>query len=301
MFTVIIPLYNKARTIARAIDSALAQGAEVVVVDDGSNDGSYNEALRYGSRIRLYRQVNQGPSVARNLGAAVARCDILVFLDGDDELLPGCLKAHSNRGNAKLSLATCNVFEAGTFVRQVKMDDTVIGVPVSGVCVDRALFNEVGGFDPLLRCWEVTDFLYRIAQRRPKTYLINEVLVIIHTDKNNSQFVTTKSNAAYIERFALKLLKGLPLISEDRRYVFIRELWNFAYMLWDAGEFGSLRKVTKELDLISPGKRLSMLSSIPAPLLYCLWRTRAHVREARGNLRGYLRVAPRIQVKSKAI
>jgi GT2 family glycosyltransferase len=97
-FSVIIPVYNGAATLARAIDSVLAQrhpAHEIIVVDDGSTDDSGRVAAGYGSAIRYLRQPNQGVSAARNQGAALASGDWLAFLDADDWYHPCRLEAHA--------------------------------------------------------------------------------------------------------------------------------------------------------------------------------------------------------------
>ncbi len=70
LFSVIIPAYNRAALIGRTLDSVLAQPgepAEVIVVDDGSTDGTPAVVERYGARVTLLRQANRGPGAARNL------------------------------------------------------------------------------------------------------------------------------------------------------------------------------------------------------------------------------------------
>lgn len=87
----IIPVYNGAVTIAEAVDSALAQSwrdLEIIVIDDGSNDGTRTILDRYGDRIRLIAQRNRGPSAARNAAARIATGEYFAFLDGDDQWLP---------------------------------------------------------------------------------------------------------------------------------------------------------------------------------------------------------------------
>lgn len=93
--SIIVPTYDRVDLVQEAIDSVLCQslaGVEVVVVDDGSTDGT-GEVLesRYGDRIHYYYQSNQGRSAARNLGIRVSTGDCLLFLDSDDLLLPEAL------------------------------------------------------------------------------------------------------------------------------------------------------------------------------------------------------------------
>jgi glycosyltransferase involved in cell wall biosynthesis len=86
--SVIIPAYNSANLIGASIESALRQrnvSVEVIVVDDGSTDGTDRVLQSYGDTVRVIRQSNQGAYVARNAAAAVARGDWLAFLDADDE------------------------------------------------------------------------------------------------------------------------------------------------------------------------------------------------------------------------
>ncbi|MGQ0760408.1 MAG: glycosyltransferase [Acidobacteriota bacterium] len=90
--SVIIPLYNKAPYVRRALDSVSAQtfaDFEVIVVDDGSTDDGPAIAGDYGNpRFRLIQQTNAGPGAARNAGIAQAKGELIAFLDADDEWLP---------------------------------------------------------------------------------------------------------------------------------------------------------------------------------------------------------------------
>lgn len=99
--SVIIPVYNAEHTIARAIDSVLAQqfdSIEIIAVDDGSTDASFAILDGYCDRIgtdrmKIRRQRNCGAASARNAGARLATGEYLAFLDADDEWLPGKLRA----------------------------------------------------------------------------------------------------------------------------------------------------------------------------------------------------------------
>jgi len=101
-FSVIIPVYNGAAFLGRAIESVLAQtwpAHEIIVVDDGSSDATPEIATRLASRnpavLRWIRQANAGVSAARNTGAENASGDWLAFLDADDWFYPDRLEAHA--------------------------------------------------------------------------------------------------------------------------------------------------------------------------------------------------------------
>src|SRR5256885_904553 len=100
-FTVVIPTYNRSAFIGRALDSVLGQtlsGTEVIVVDDGSTDGTLDVVSRY---IKLGvacipKKINAERGAARNSGAAIASGDFVTFLDSDDMLLPNCIQVATN-------------------------------------------------------------------------------------------------------------------------------------------------------------------------------------------------------------
>ena len=98
--SIIIPLYNKKSIVSRSIQSVLGQSyqdLELIVVDDGSTDGSVAvmEQIK-DKRIRLIRQENGGPSKARNIGTKNAKGDWIIFLDADDEMTEGALAHFSD-------------------------------------------------------------------------------------------------------------------------------------------------------------------------------------------------------------
>lgn len=95
-FSIIIPLYNKAKTISKTLDSITnLEGTdyEIVVVDDGSTDDGPQIVQSYQSnKLKLFRKPNGGVSSARNYGAEKARNSWLIFLDADDLLTMDCLQ-----------------------------------------------------------------------------------------------------------------------------------------------------------------------------------------------------------------
>ncbi|WP_293866566.1 glycosyltransferase family 2 protein [uncultured Alsobacter sp.] len=113
-FTVVIPLFNKANFIGRAIASVKLQSSSdfrAVIIDDGSTDGSGDRALHAiggDPRFELIRQDNAGVSSARNAGVLAARTDWVAFLDADDEWQPGFLAAIADviDGSADLTMVS---------------------------------------------------------------------------------------------------------------------------------------------------------------------------------------------------
>lgn len=91
LVSIIIPVYNSAKTLRDSLDSCLAQHytpIEIIVVDDGSHDASVEIVRGYESQVRLLEQANAGPAIARNRGIASAEGDYIKFLDADDLLHP---------------------------------------------------------------------------------------------------------------------------------------------------------------------------------------------------------------------
>ena len=93
--SVIIPAYNAEVSLGQSIDSALHQTLaphEVIVINDGSTDGTENIAKSYGNKIIYLEQENAGPSATRNAGLHIAKGKFVAFLDADDYWSPGFLE-----------------------------------------------------------------------------------------------------------------------------------------------------------------------------------------------------------------
>ena len=116
--SVIVPLFNKAGYVGRALASISSQtfaDFEVIVVDDGSTDGGAEIVARHRDpRVRLVSQQNSGPGAARNRGIEQSRGLLLAFLDADDEWLPHYLQAGiagMESGGARHAAHTCAYFD----------------------------------------------------------------------------------------------------------------------------------------------------------------------------------------------
>jgi cellulose synthase/poly-beta-1,6-N-acetylglucosamine synthase-like glycosyltransferase len=96
LFSTVIPTFNRANLLERAIESALSQEPrpQVIVVDDGSTDDTPGVLQKFGDQIEVFTQANRGPGAARNLGLSHCRGDYIAFLDSDDCFLPWSLKTY---------------------------------------------------------------------------------------------------------------------------------------------------------------------------------------------------------------
>lgn len=129
MISVVIPLYNKEKQIAHTLQSVFNQtfqDFEIIIVDDGSTDGSVAEVEKFSdSRIRLIHQKNAGVSAARNRGIEEAKSDLIAFLDADDEWKPEYL---ATQYHLSQKYPDCNVFACNYEFRNLegKVTPTII-------------------------------------------------------------------------------------------------------------------------------------------------------------------------------
>lgn len=182
--SVVIPAYNAAWCVRRAIDSVLAQtyrDFELLVIDDGSTDDTPSVLLGYGTAIRIIRQPNGGLSSARNAGIRAARGDFVAFLDADDWWLPRKLELQVELLRSQPELGFCSsaarvqdaegqllgiwvcpdIGEA--FIADLFRSNGDVAGSGSAVMARRELFSQVGGFDETLRSLEDIDMWMRLA------------------------------------------------------------------------------------------------------------------------------------------
>lgn len=185
LVSVIIAAHNQRAYITQAVESVLSQDypqREVILVDDGSTDGT-GEALAGRTRELTYvRQENQGPSAARNRGLGIAHGEFILFLDGDDYLLPGGLRAHAEQLEAHSShgfshsgwrlvdahgeaIADQSPWEA---IPRLDLEQWLMWKPVflGSMMFRRSWLERSGGFDSRLMQAEDVDLVLRLALLR---------------------------------------------------------------------------------------------------------------------------------------
>lgn len=185
----IIPTYNRRELVQRAIGTVLAQTRpvqEIVVVDDGSSDGTGEALARaFGDRIRYVYQPNAGVSAARTHGLRIAQGRFLALLDSDDEWLPQKTQRQIEWLQARpgFGMVLCDVMRMDSSHRDVERFRRREQIPEDGpalkwvllnpalapasVMMRREVYESVGGFDESLPTGEDLDFHLRVAARWP--------------------------------------------------------------------------------------------------------------------------------------
>jgi len=232
--SVIVPTYNRWPLVREAIESVLAQSYtlfELIVVDDGSTDGTAGKLAEYGMSLRLIEQRPRGVSAARNRGVSIARGRYLAFLDSDDLWLPEKLAIQTAFMEDHAEIAICQTDEiwlrCGVRVNPKTKHRKTSGdifrrsldlclVSPSAVMMTRELFNQSGGFDENLPVCEDYDLWLRIATRH-SIPLIAEALTIKrggHSDQlSHSLWGMDRYRVAALEK-----LLHMNLSGERRRW-----------------------------------------------------------------------------------
>lgn len=184
--SVVIAAHNGERFLVETLDSVLAQdqqNVQVIVVDDGSVDGTPEIIARYADRITSIRQENRGVSAARNRGAVEAAGELIAFLDQDDVWEPGMLSAQvhylDRHPDSALVYADSWVIDAvgtvrgrrSSYLRYLEGDifDELLQrgnfIPIETTVMRTRIFRELEGFNESLRYLEDFDLFLRVARK----------------------------------------------------------------------------------------------------------------------------------------
>jgi glycosyltransferase involved in cell wall biosynthesis len=197
LVSVIIPVYNREGILAEAIDSALGQSEaalEIIVVDDGSTDGTADIAKGYGRRIRYVFQENAGPPAARNRGIEMAQGDTIAFLDSDDlwpqdrtHLLLTRLEGNPAAGVAMghMQYIAMEVSRTAGFVEACRAAPAILNYNLSASLIRAEMFARVGRFDPSMRFSDDWDWFVRAREKDVPVEILPEVTLINRRHQEN--------------------------------------------------------------------------------------------------------------------
>jgi glycosyltransferase involved in cell wall biosynthesis len=231
--SVIVPTFNRVHTLPRALDSVLGQtrpAAEILVIDDGSQDATQRLIRTRYPDCRYLKQANQGVSAARNRGIREAKCEWIALLDSDDAWLPDKLHRQHQALQCQPEYRFCHTDEIwirnGVRVNPMKKHGKSGGriftdclprcvISPSAALLHRSLFTEYGLFDPSLPACEDYDLWLRICAREPVLYL--ETPLVVKYGGHADQLSRVHWGMDRFRIHALeKLLRSETLSSTDR-------------------------------------------------------------------------------------
>ncbi len=246
--SIVIPVYNGANFLRKAIDSALSQTyphIEVIVVNDGSTDDGATEriALSYGDKIRYFAKDNGGVSSALNMGLDQMTGQYFTWLSHDDVYLPQKVERQYvsvSDDDDLTTISVCSVTDIDQRGRKIRSAivpervrrslrcflalDTTTGVNGCALLIPKVLFDKVGRFNPALRVTQDYDMWFRLSYHARFVYLSDE-LVLSRT--HEAQASRTMGNAATLEADQLhsailsrvQLNEFLDFVGKDSEYL----------------------------------------------------------------------------------
>lgn len=287
--SVIIPAFNAAGCVRRAVDSVLGQSfqdVELLVVDDGSTDATRAILAEYGNRVRLLARENGGPAAARNHGLHHARGEYVAFLDADDYWIAEKLERQVELLDTQPAVGFCSTAtqvvnsagrpagdwpcrpDAGPLPDILFQHGTVISGSTSGVLARRHLIEAIGGFDPVLRGFEDPDLWIRLAAITRYACIPEALTVVVRTPNSVS------GNLVNMRRATLaSFRKNRHLLPPAKRGGYWRAacasaLTDYAKTTYRAGNRGLALRWTLEALLRAPlGRGRLALSLLLAMLL----------------------------------
>ncbi len=320
--SVIIPLYNKERDVARAIGSALAQtfaDFEVIVVNDGSTDGGSCIVAAFSDpRMRMVHQRNAGVSAARNRGIADARSGLIAFLDADDEWKPEFLETIMRLQSL---FPSCEVFATSYMLREatgICRAASIRGIPSyphegiladyfhvaahsdppicsSSVAVTRKALMAIGGFPAGISSGEDLLTWARLASRYAIAYSTFPVAVFWMPADVNARPERFKSHEDVVglELAALLETAPAPLVRSIREYLARWHEMRAVIFLQLQDRGNCLKEILTVMRYSRPNGKLALLSllaclpaKVSAPLYNRLRKMRDRSRIVIGGAHG---------------
>lgn len=291
LVSVIIPAFNRAHSLARSIESVLQQThvpIELIVVDDGSTDGTAAVMDSYGDRIRSVRQENSGPSSARNTGVNHAKGEIIAFLDSDDTWERQKIERQVKlmiEGGSKVACCVCNArnmingipaatsFEIadvecklaeGYWMNPAELIASRFLLFNQVVAIRRNAFETIGGYKQHMRLLEDHDLAFRLSLLGPWAF-VSECLVTKYEEADGLGVQARKDQKLHAVAWARALEGFLSENLDDRKLArrIIRQ---------------SLKDVAIEISAATMMESASLVSRVAARLMMSSLRLKAAIR-----------------------
>ena len=287
--SVVIPTYNRYKSLRRCLDSLFNQSYqkdnyEIIVVDDGSTDGTKEmiDSIKTDLKLKYLYQENKGPAAARNLGVKHANGDIIAFIDDDCTAdyywIENIVKFFEDYLNA----VACGSHYNEAFILPIKSKkdsrenairefylDNIEHMPqIGNFAVRKQIFRKVGGFDESLVTGEDMDFLIRLLKRNYHVY-INDSLKVTHYSSGRLLDIFKKKYIFSLDDFIIqqKLFKNLVLIhfpTFEKLYIF-----NFPFTIYLRVDMIKIMILLIALSIFYTTIKYLILIIILTYMLYC--------------------------------
>jgi len=222
-----VPVFNGEQYLGETLDSVLNQSyspVEIIVIDDGSTDGTFDVVRKYGSQLTYVRQENSGAPSARNRGLAAAKGEFVSFLDADDLWHPDKLMRQMKCFRDRPELDVCITHLQNFWIPELdeerrnfeghRLADVLPGWVTQTLLTRRAFFDKIGWFNPSLRLGDGTDWFLRITESGAVVEILPDALTYrrIHHE-NMSMELGTRAMTSAMRDAQLRAIKA----SLDRR------------------------------------------------------------------------------------
>ena len=232
--SVVIPTYNRVELLKRSIDSVINQTIkpfEIIIIDDGSNDGTEAMVKKKYDSLKLIKQKNKGASAARNSGIKASSGEWICFLDSDDEWKNDKLEkqiiAVANNSDYKFFHSNEIWIKNGKRINQKKKHKKHGGdifkkcldmcrISPSSVLIDKSIFEEIGFFNENLVVCEDYELWLRICDKY-EVFFIDEPLIFKYGG-HQGQLSYSIDSIEYYRIKALEYLLSTGLSKENRDY-----------------------------------------------------------------------------------
>ncbi len=292
--SIIIPAYNSERFIAEAIESALNQSwtnKEIIVVDDGSNDATFDLAISYKSKgVKVIQQKNKGACAARNLGIKNATGDFIQLLDSDDILLPEKIERQIIQQKSNKQLTFCNTLNffgedknelspTGRYPNNIDLKDLITNYYIftPTVLLPKEIFEKYGAYNEKLLRAQEHEFHVRVAASGYNFVNLNfeGVLIRHHKSKgriSNKSVKNTFDNDIYLLKLIESHIENFLLSSHKREVELYNELVNLAIFKaqqhGNIGSFKGIKEISNYIKSLIDRKKFFVNYNYKANILY---------------------------------
>jgi glycosyltransferase involved in cell wall biosynthesis len=301
-FSIVIPVYNKEKFVAKTLKSVLVQtflDYEIIIVNDGSTDNSEAEIrILNDTRIQYYSKKNEGIAMARNFGIEKATAEYICFLDADDYWFPNFLvtmhrftselveqkvfataieiETKNKTIPAQYSISKKNEFETINFFNASQKE---CALWTSSVCIHKSVFDKVGTFDVKIKHGEDTEMWIRIGLEFPIVFIRKVLARYVYDAKSVSRNSNYYFEHYTFDKYSLEEKKNPEL----KKYI---DLNRFSAVIKCHlnGDWKTAQEIYAEIDLKNLSRKKRVLIELPPIMLKPLiWFQRFMVTIGLGN------------------